>query len=448
MRRPYLLLAVQVATVVAILACVVTLAALHPRRLDLTPERRFTLSAHTREVLARLHDDVRITAFYSSQEGVIRREMADLLALYREAQPRIAVRLLDLDRSPGLSQRLGVSSYNTAVVEAGDRRERLELVNEETLTATLLEVAGTPPVATYFLVGHGEHDPRDGDERRGASEAARALAAEGFRVRALEGAAEIPGDAGLVIIAGPTRDLPRAETDTLDRYVRGGGRALVLCDPGTPASVARLVGSFGIELAADVVVDEQARLFGTDGLSARVAYLNQTLIPAPVDVQAMLPVAQTVRLVDPAPAGVRTDYLAMTGETAWADVDRRTLHAANAGFRADRDRRGPLPVAALARIAAPDGREGRLAALGDADFVTNLHVNVLGNRDLLLTVGELVARGEPLTGARPAAPPGGTFSPLTLTAREARGILWGGVVAPSTILAAVALWLTRRRRFA
>src|SRR5439155_1071894 len=158
----------------AILACVVTLAALHPRRLDLTPERRFTLSAHTREVPASLNDDVRITAFYSSQEGVIRREMADLLALYREAQPRIAVRLLDLDRSPGLSQRLGVSSYNTAVVEAGDRRERLELVNEETLTATLLEVAGTPPVATYFVVGHGEHDPRDRDEPRGPSEAARA----------------------------------------------------------------------------------------------------------------------------------------------------------------------------------------------------------------------------------------------------------------------------------
>ena len=105
-------------------------------------------------------------------------------------------------------------------------------------------------------------------------------------------------------------------------------------------------------------------------------------------------------------------------------------------------------MAALARVAAPDGREGRLAALGDADFVTNLHVNVLGNRDLLLTVGELVARGEPLTGARPAVLPGGTFSPLTLTAREARGILWGGVVAPSTILAAVALWLTHRRRFA
>src|SRR5437867_3057415 len=307
--RPRLLLGVQIATVVAILACVVALAALHPHRLDLTPERRFTLSAHTREVLARLHDDVRITAFYSSQEGVIRREMADLLALYQEAQPRITVRLLDLDRSPGLSQRLGVSSYNTAVVEAGERRERLDLVTEETLTATLLDVAGTP------------------------------------------------------------------------------------------ASVAGLLERFGIELALDVVVDEQARLFGTDGLSARVAYLNQALIPTPLDAQALLPVAQTLRLADPAPAGVRTDYLAMTGETAWADVDRRALHDGHAVFRPDHDRRGPLPVAALARIDGSDGREGRLAALGDADFVSNLHANVLGNRDLLLAVAGLVARGDALTGA-------------------------------------------------
>jgi hypothetical protein len=35
----------------------------------LTPERRFTLSAYTREILGRLGDDVRITLFYSSQAG-------------------------------------------------------------------------------------------------------------------------------------------------------------------------------------------------------------------------------------------------------------------------------------------------------------------------------------------------------------------------------------------
>src|SRR5207244_3048409 len=38
MRRPALLLGVQVAAVTAILGCLVAIAALHPRRLDLTPE--------------------------------------------------------------------------------------------------------------------------------------------------------------------------------------------------------------------------------------------------------------------------------------------------------------------------------------------------------------------------------------------------------------------------
>jgi hypothetical protein len=47
-----------------------------------------------------------------------------------------------------------------------------------------------------------------------------------------------------------------------------------------------------------------------------------------------------------------------------------------------------------------------------------------------------------------AAQPGGTFSALTLTAREARAIFWGAVVLPSATLLVVALALARRRRFA
>jgi len=445
MRRPVVLLAIQVVVVTAILACLLALATLHPWRLDLTPERRFTLSPHTHEVLARLTDDVRITFFYSSQEPALRRETTDLLALYHEAQPRIAVRLLDLDRNPVVAKRLGASSFNTAVLEAAERVERIDLVTEENVTAAILDVAGTPPVVTYFVVGHGEQDPRDTDERRGGSESARALASEGFRVRVLPGAAAIPDDAGLVVLAGPTRDLRAPEVDAVEQWVRRGGHLLVLADPGTPAAVVGLLGRFGIELSQDLVVDEQGRLFGTDGLSARVAYLNQTLVHDASDIQALLPGAQTVRLVDA--ADVRSDYLAMTAETSWADVDRRGDTGEVPVFRPDRDRQGPLPVAAFARVGTSE-HEGRVVVVGDADFATNLHVNVLGNRDLLLTAAGLVARADPLAAARPAAPPGGTFSPLTLTVPEERTIFWGGVVVPSALLAATALLVARRRRMA
>jgi gliding motility-associatede transport system auxiliary component len=445
MRRPALVVAVQVAVVVAILACVLTLSVLHPRRLDLTPEHHFTLSAYTRDIIARLRDDVRISLFYSSQAGPLRHEMTDLLGLYREAQPRIDVHVYDLDRNPGIAKRLGVGAYNTAVVEAGERREQVEVVTEDGVTAALLRVAGTPPVATYFVVGHGERDPRDDDPRTGASDLARALASEGFEVEALEGAAELPADAGLVVLAGPTRDLRPPEVDALAAYVTGGGNLLVLADPDTPAGVAALVRRFGVEVARDLVVDERGRLFGTDGRSARVAYLNEGLVAEPPDVRALLPEAQSLRLLD-AP-GVRADYLAMTAESSWADVDRRAPDSAPT-FRPGRDHQGPLPVAVFARVTAPGGREGRLVVIGDADFVSNLHLNVLGNRDLLLTAAELVARADPLAASRPAAAPGGTFSPLTLTAREARLVFWGVVVAPTFALAAVALGLARRRRFA
>lgn len=446
MRRPVVLLAIQTATVTAILACLCVLAARHPWRLDLTPERRFTLSPHSREVLARLATDVRVTVFYSSQQGALRRDMADLLGLYHDAQPRFDVRFLDLDRSPGAAQRLDVDAYNVAVLEAGERRQRIDIVNEDAVTSALLAVAGTPPVPTYFVVGHGEHDPREAEARGGANDAAHALAADGFPVRVLEGAAQLPDDARLLVVAGATHDLAPAEADGLVAWVRGGGALLLLADPDAPPSIAALALRFGVELGRDLVVDERGRLFGTDGLSARVAFLNQTLVPDAPEVSALLPVAQTLRLVDT--PGIHGDYLAMTPETTWADVDRRVQAGGEATFRPGVDRRGPLPVAAFVRVEGDGAREGRVVVVGDADFVTNLHANVMGNRDLLAAVAGLVARGDALAAPRPAAPQAGTFSPLALTDREARLVFWGAVVAPAAAFALAAFASTRRRRLA
>lgn len=448
MRHPLLHTVVQTVLVAAILGCLVLVVARQSWRLDLTPERRFTLSPHTHEVLDRLHAPVDVTIFFSSQEGEIRREMADLAGLYTDASPSVRVRLLDLDRSPGEAERLGVSNYNVAVIESrgdgGTRRERVDLVNEDAMTAALLKVAGVPSTIAYFVQGHGERNPNDEDERRGAGDAAAALVADGFVVRTLTGAAHIPADAGLVVLAGPTRDFSTAEVDALDAWVRHGGRLLVLTDPGTPASLVELLGRFGVEPGADIVVDEQARLFGTDGLSARIALLNQAMVPDAPAANALLPLAQSLRLVDR--PGVDGDYLAVTSDATWADVDRRALANEPAVFRPGTDRHGPLPVAVVVDVAAPEGRQGRVAVVGDADFVGNLHFNLVGNRDLLVMIAELVARDDALTAARRPGPSRGTFSALALTQRDSRIVFWSAVVLPGTLLALAALVAARRRR--
>ncbi len=450
MKHPLLHTVLQTLLVAAILGCLMVVVMRHPWRLDMTLEQRFTLSPHTLEVLGRLHAPVDVTVFYSSQEGELRREMADLLGLYEDAAPSMTVRLLDLDRSPGAAERLGVSNYNVAVIESrgegGARRERVDLVNEDMLTAALLKVAGVPSTIAYFVQGHGERDPNDEDERRGAGDAAAALTADGFVVRTLRGAAGIPDDAGLVVLAGPSRDFATAEIDALDAWVRRGGRLLVLTDPGTPASLVELLGRFGIEPGADIVVDEEARLFGTDGLSARIALLNQAMVPTAPAADALLPLAQSLRLVDR--EGVDGDYLAITSDRTWADVDRRALKDEPPIFRQGTDRRGPLPVAVVVHVAAPDGRQGRIGVVGDADFAGNLHLNLLGNRDLLVTVAELVSRDDALTAPRRQGPARGTFSGLALTERDSRIVFWTGVVLPGTVFALVALVAARRRRIA
>lgn len=443
MRSPRLLFVLQIAAVAAIVACVFVLSTRAPLRLDLTPGKRFSLSAHTRDVLARLPRPVRITYFYSSQDAVIRRSAAELLALYEDRSPKVAVQLVDLDRNPGLAERDGVTSYNVAVVDDGTQRLRLDLVNEEIVTAALLRLVDRESVPTYVIQGHGER-PVGGDERRSLGQGLTALSREGFAPRPLRGAAEIPDDAKLVLLAGPTHDLAPAELDALGRWVRGGGALLALVEAPTPPRLAAFLAGFGIVPANDVVVDLRGRLLGSDGLSARVPYVNNALIPAVPEVAALLPVAQTVRLEDV--PGVESDYLAVTAETAWADVDRSSIASGGAEEPGPADRTGPLPIAAFATVANPDGRPGRIVFVGDADFATDLHLDVLGNREFLLALASLATERPATFAERPTSLPPSPLSAFVVTTTEARVLLVAGCVAPALLLFLAAGVAHRRRR--
>jgi len=95
----------------------------------------------------------------------------------------------------------------------------------------------------------------------------------------------------------------------------------------------------------------------------------------------------------------------------------------------------------IARV-EPNG--GRLLVVGDADFATNLHVDVLGNRELLLALVGLVVRDEAVVAARPTSEGPSPLSAFVVTTTEARLVLWLGAVVPAALLAGIAV--VRRRR--
>lgn len=428
-------------------ALLLVIASTHNVRWDLTPERSASLTAATRAVIERLEQDVTITVFYDSQALAARREMADLLGRYQLASPRVHTRLRDLDRSPGLAKQLGVSRYNTGVV-AGHRRIPLGLVDEEEITGALLRLVDPLERVVYFTVGHGEHDPSDAHERRGYSQVARTLEGEHYVVRRLEslGTSGVPGDAAVVVVGGPRRGFAPAELAALRRYVAGGGAAIFLLDPGTPAELAAFLEEYGLHVSDDVVVDERNSLLGTDSLMPRIPYFNQSVFPDPPQLPAILVEAQSVALRDEPPDIERT-YLGSAAEESWADSDRGSLGGDTPRFQRGEDHAGPIPVAALARPAhaVEQGRSGDVVVIGDADFVTNLYLGLVGNRDFFLATVDLLTRRE-LHGVLRPLPPGGSLSTVTLTARQGTVVFWTTVVAPPALVIAVGVLAALRRR--
>jgi ABC-type uncharacterized transport system involved in gliding motility auxiliary subunit len=420
------------------------LAGQHNVRIDLTPKRVHTLTNASREVVARLDQNVTVTVFYSRQDVAGRRAIADLLERYDAASRRIHVRLRDLDRSPGLAKQLGVSRYGTGVLE-GKRRISLGVVDEERITGALMQLVDPVERTVYFTVAHGEHDPLDRHERRGYSQIAQTLDAENYTVRRLEQLGTIPADAAVVMVAAPRIDFSPVELSTLRRYVATGGAVLFLLDPGTPPGLTAFLTEYGLLLSNDIVIDERNTLLGADSFMPRIPYVNQSVFSHPPELPAVLPEAQSIVLDDRRPGIVR-DYLASSAEETWADADRDSLTHEVPRFERGQDHRGPVPVAALARVdGEPPTGGGSIIVIGDADFVTNLYVGLVGNRDLFLALVDLLTHRE-LHGVLRPLRPGGSLSSLSLTAGESSAVFWTTVVGPPALVAAAGLLAAVRRR--
>ncbi len=456
----------QVAALVAelLLAAVVAglllaLAWAHNVTFDLTPTKEHTLSDAAVRAAARLDRDVDVTVFFNGQDQGKIRTMRELLRRFGEQSSHLRFKMVDLDRSPLLADSMGVVNYDTAVVDGYGRRARGVKVTEEDLTTELIRLVEGRERVAVFAVGHGEHDPGDTDPRAGLSAAAKALAAENFRVeRAADLRGGVSADASLLVVAGPTSDFTESEVEAVRSFLRAGGGALFLLEAGAPARVARLLAGYGLRGGNDLVVDDRNRMFYADAFAPQVALFNEQVMPYTGAPPAILPLAQSVNVEEPVEPDVKLAPFAFTGSDTWSDVERLAADGRPPVFREGVDKRGPVPVAAIARIESADattgaagaergGRTGSILLVGDAEFATNLYVGTLGNRDFFVNLAHLASRTEQLISTRGAATPGGTFSQLHLTAGQARAIFWTGCVAlPAIVLAIGGLLGLRRRR--
>jgi ABC-type uncharacterized transport system involved in gliding motility auxiliary subunit len=425
------------------LACAQRLAARLGWRADFTPEKRWVLSEHARQILDAVDQPVTVSAFLRADD-VRNSGIEDLLQRVQAAQPRVQYRIVDVNRNPALAREFGVDAYGSVVVESGGRRREFANPDEQKLMAAIIQVTRPGRRRIYFATGDGERRIGDRDRQSGYSGAHVALINELYEVGevALDTDTPVPADAAALIVAGPRHDLPPGALAQIDAYLRGGGRLLVLLDPGDAPNLAALLQHYGVIASDEVIVDPQQRLFAGDSLTVQVPGRNQAHpVSAAIGSPPLVSAARAVR-----GAGDDAMDLLTTSGASWRTPDRTVLERGDGELVDGRDTRGPVAIAAAVTLARAGGAPGRLIVVGDADFASNLFLDYLGNRDLLLNSVNWLTGEEDMIGSRPPRQIPGV-NQLFVSAHEGERVFWLGAVAqPLLVLAVGAVIVLRRRR--
>ncbi len=165
------------------------------------------------------------------------------------------------------------------------RAARTELRELDSKVNTALMKLRRDRRVAYLTVGHGELNDTNSEwalnggrifRQRGGLKAnviKQALRNLNFQVKELGLAqglsSEIPDDASLVLILGPTFLFSDAELDTLDRYLSQGGRLLIALDPSSETGLgAKLEGRLGVRFNPAPLTDDKRHAPGS-GMARR-----------------------------------------------------------------------------------------------------------------------------------------------------------------------------------
>ena len=151
---------------------------------------------------------------------------------YAYHSKQVSVEYVDPDTRPVVAKQYEIQQYGTIVVEYMGRKERITSDSEQDITNALIKSLSDKARKVYFLEGHGEKEPND-NERGGYSALSGMLRRDNYTIERLVLAQQkdVPADATVVIMAGPTTDVLPAELDALKRYLAKAGKLMVMVDP-------------------------------------------------------------------------------------------------------------------------------------------------------------------------------------------------------------------------
>ena len=452
---------VGVLVALAIVVAVNYLAARQNKRWDLTASRQNSLSEQTVKVLQSLTAPVKFTVF-DRQTDLER--FRGRLTEYSYHSPQVSVDYIDPDARPIVAREFDVQAYGTVVIDYMGKRERVTSDTEQDLTNGLIKAMSTMERKVYFLQGHGEKEPNR-TERDGYSAVSGSLRRDNYMVERLVLAQmkEVPDDATVVLIAGPTTDLLDTEAEAIRRYLARAGKLMVMVDPllGPQAvplpNLEGIVKEWGITLGNNVVVDLSGAT--NDPSIAVAATYPMHAITERFATLTIYPLARSITPVEGGVNGRTATTIVETSRQSWAEANLASL-SGEAGVSMDEstgDKVGPVQLGvAVSSTAEPAAAnpstpatgealkpETRVVVFGDSDFPSNAYAGVPGNMNFFANAISWLAQQENLIAIRPTE---AQDRRVTMTARQQTGVFWASIVVmPALVfLAGIYTWWRRR----
>lgn len=440
-----------IVVIIAVLASANWLANQHNKSFDATANRRYSLSEQTDKVVKGLKQDVTITYFDKTSEFS---RAKDLLDRYDNLSTKLKVQYVDPDKKPSLAKALGVRSYGTIFVQAGQKKEEAKSLTEEEVTGALIRSLKSGERWACLVTGSGEHS-FDDTGRSGYSQMKDILEKNNYKTRSISllEKPEVPKDCSVLLVAGPTKDYVPPEIAAIKTYVENGGRALFMVDPplrtgreepGENPELAKLLADWGVTLDKDLVLDTSGvgQLFGLGPEMPLVSNYESHAIVR--DLKGVATVFPLVRSLETKSAGNATvEKLFETSANSYS-----TENLASREIRIDpkKDKKGPFTLAAAVTYnAGKPGMQGRFVVVGSSTWASNsfLPARSIGNRDLFLNMMNWLSSDEDLISIRPKEP---EDRRLSLTRAQMSRIFYLSVIGLPllVVLGGFSVWWKRR----
>ncbi|MBV8231547.1 MAG: GldG family protein [Planctomycetaceae bacterium] len=413
------------------------------RPLDLTRERSFTLESLSLNQVRSLDRPVTFTILFGGGPlaGAERARVAELLELYRAANPRmIRVESInpftELEKTEALARRvpdIPIPPDGGILIDYGEgetvqhalvrNRDLFAMPRpngastdfnstfrgEDAVTAALIGLREEKKPKVAFSTGHGEPSVNDQDYRRpGIATWKTRLGAIGAEVVELSLLSQdVPGDTALLVIVAPKTPFKPDEIARLRSFSDRGGPILALVGSAERSGLGDFLRSYDVEIGGGSLVDPLLNYQGSPKLVFVPIRgpLHHPIIDSLVARAVLVPNAAPLQILSGGsgtptkPSLVATPIL-RSGSDSWAETER------NVERTVGKDQPGPLTigVAVADRPKPGEVKEGtpRLVLVSSDSMADNVLLQIEPtNLDFLMNaVGWLRSRPEQ-SGIRP-----------------------------------------------